>query len=125
MNFKTIAMWAFLIFLVAADFTGVAITIIVLWVVTGLLDFAGTDPLVWEDRQRQIRQEGKTHMQMTKAALNKAEKAIRAGKTDLAIEIVEKAEDFLNQNVGPLDLAKKEERDLIASFNQKYSKRLL
>ena len=125
MNFKTIAIWAFLIFLMATDFTGVAITIIVLWVVTGLLDFAGTDPLVWEDRQRQIRQEGKTHMQMTKAALNKAEKAIRAGKPDLAIEIVEKAEDFLNQNVGPLDLAKKEERDLIASFNQKYSKRLL
>ena len=125
MNFKTIAMWAFLMFLVTADFTGVAITIIVLWVVTGLLDFAGTDPLVWEDRQRQIRQEGKTHMQMTKAALNKAEKAIRAGKTDLAIEIVEKAEDFLNQNVGPLDLAKKEERDLIASFNQKHIKRLL
>ena len=125
MNFKTIAMWALLIFLVAADFTGVAVTIIILWAVIVLLDFAATDPLVWEDRQRQIRREGKTHLQVTKAALNKAEKAIRAGKTDLAIEIVEKAEDFLNQNVGPLDLAKKEERDLIASFNQKHIKRLL
>jgi len=125
MNFKTIAMWAFLMFLVTADFTGVAITIIVLWVVTGLLDFAGTDPLVWEDRQRQIRQEGKTHMQMTEAALNKAEKAMKAGKTAVAIAIVEKAEDFLNQNVGPLDIEKKEERELIASFNRKYSKRLL
>ena len=118
-------MWVFLIFLVAADFTGVAVTIIILWAVIVLLDFAATDPLVWEDRQRQIRREGKTHLQVTKAALNKAEKAIRAGKTDLAIEIVEKAEDFLNQNVGPLDLAKKEERELIASFNQRYSKRLL
>ena len=40
MNFKTIAIWAFLIFLMAADFTGVAVTIIVLWALTGLLDFA-------------------------------------------------------------------------------------
>ena len=52
MNFKTIAIWAFLIFLMATDFTGVAITIIVLWAMAELLDFAGTDPLVWEDRQR-------------------------------------------------------------------------
>ncbi len=124
MNFKTIAIWAFLIFLMAADFTGVAVTIIVLWALTGLLDFAGTDPLVWEDRQRQIRLEGKTHLQMTKAALNRAEKAIKDGKTDLAMEIVEKAEDFLNQNVGPLDIEKKEERELIASFNKKHGKKL-
>jgi hypothetical protein len=124
MNFKTIAMWAFLIFLVAADFTGVAITIIVLWAMAGLLDFAGTDPLVWEDRQRQKRQGGKTHLQMTEAALSKAEKAMKAGKIDVAIDIIEKAEDFLNQNVGPLDIEKKEERELIANFNKKHGKKL-
>ena len=124
MNFKTIAIWAFLIFLMAADFTGVAVTIIVLWALTGLLDFAGTDPLVWEDRQRQKRQGGKSHLQMTKAALNKAEKAMKAGKTAVAIAIVEKAEDFLNQNVGPLDIEKKEERELIANFNKKHGKKL-
>ena len=111
MNFKTIAIWAFLIFLMAADFTGVAVTIIVLWALTGLLDFAGTDPLVWEDRQRQKRQGGKTHLQMTEAALSKAEKAMMAGKIDVAIDIIEKAEDFLKQNVGPLDIEKKEERE--------------
>ena len=124
MNFKTIAIWAFLIFLMAADFTGVAVTIIVLWALTGLLDFAGTDPLVWEDRQRQKRQGGKTHLQMTEAELSKAEKAMRAGKIDVAIDIIEKAEDFLNQNVGPLDIEKKEERELIASFNKKHGKKL-
>ena len=124
MNFKTIAIWAFLIFLMAADFTGVAVTIIVLWALTGLLDFAGTDPLVWEDRQRQKRQGGKTQLQMTEAALNKAEKAMKAGKTAVAIAIVEKAEDFLNQNVGPLDIEKKEERELIANFNKKHGKKL-
>ena len=124
MNFKTIAIWAFLIFLMATDFTGVAVTIIVLWALTGLLDFAGTDPLVWEDRQRQKRQGGKTHLQMTEVALNKAEKAMKAGKIDVAIAIVEKAEDFLNQNVGPLDIEKKEERELIANFNKKHGKKL-
>ena len=124
MNFKTIAIWAFLIFLMAADFTGVAVTIIVLWALTGLLDFAGTDPLVWEDRQRQKRQGGKTNLQMTEAALSKAEKAMRAGKIDVAIDIIEKAEDFLNQNVGPLDIEKKEERELIANFNKKHGKKL-
>jgi|GEM_PF-3535348 hypothetical protein len=124
MNFKTIAIWAFLIFLMATDFTGVAITIIVLWAMAELLDFAGTDPLVWEDRQRQKRQGGKTHLQMTEAALNKAEKAMKAGKTAVAIAIVEKAEDFLNQNVGPLDIEKKEERELIANFNKKHGKKL-
>ena len=124
MNFKTIAIWAFLIFLMAADFTGVAIIIIVLWAMAGLLDFAGTDPLVWEDRQRQKRQGGITHLQMTEVALNKAEKAMKAGKTAVAIAIVEKAEDFLNQNVGPLDIEKKEERELIANFNKKHGKKL-
>ena len=124
MNFKTIAIWAFLIFFISSDFTGVAITIIVLWAMAGLLDFAGTDPLVWEDRQRQKRQGGKTHLQMTEAALSKAEKAMKAGKTAVAIDIIEKAEDFLNQNVGPLDIEKKEERELIASFNKKHGKKL-
>ena len=61
---------------------------------------------------------------MTEAALNKAEKAMKAGKTAVAIAIVEKAEDFLNQNVGPLDIEKKEERELIANFNKKHGKKL-
>lgn len=61
---------------------------------------------------------------MTEAALSKAEKEMRAGKNDVAIDIIEKAEDFLNQNVGPLDIEKKEERELIASFNKKHGKKL-
>ena len=124
MTLTTIVMWAFLILLVAIDFTGVAITIVILWAGIRLLDFAGTDPLVLEDRKRQIRHEGKTHLQRTEESLNKAEKAMKAGKADLALEIVEEAEVFLKQNVGPLDIAQAEERELIRDFREKFNSKL-
>jgi len=102
----------------------IGVVAVILWVGIRLLDFVGTDPLVWEDRQRQIRNAGKTHLQRTKESLSKAKRAMRSGKADVALEIVEKAEEFLNLNLGPLDTEQKEERELIRDFRKKFNSKL-
>lgn len=101
-----------------ASFTLVATLgyIVLKHVASELLEFATTDSLAWEERQRQRRHGGKALIAEVKLELSKAKAMLELGEKDKAMDCVRSIEKKVHDYTGPLDSTQAEEHLLISEF---------
>jgi hypothetical protein len=86
------------------------------YIASELLKFATTDPLAWEERQRQRRHGGKALIDEVKLELRKASRMLKLGEKDKAMDCIISIEKKVHDYSGALNSTQAEEHRLISEF---------
>ncbi len=120
MNYKGWLVAACFIGLLAMDFAGPAFFFLfvaaIYYVAKEFMSFAVTDPLAWEERQRQKRHGGKALLDEVKQDLSRTKAMLKQGDREKAMVWLNSLEKKVVDYTGPLDSTQEAEHQLISEF---------
>jgi hypothetical protein len=124
-NFKRITLGLAFMALLYFEFVGLAFALLfmagLIYVFSELIEFATTDPLAWEERQRQKQFKGEPLLSEVRRELRNAKKVLTRGDHKKAAFMVDSLENRIHEYSGPLDRSQKDEHQLISNFRLKHN----